>query len=66
MSKAYVSLTKSERSIVIAAAQIYSAYIQSGAVREGTEDTWMQRSVREAVRLAQLADGAVVSDGETS
>lgn len=66
MAKTYLSLTKSERSLLIAASQIYAAYIQSGRVPEGEQEAWMERSVQEALRVATITDGAVVSDDEMS
>lgn len=66
MAKTYLSLTKSERSLIVAASQIYSAYIQAGRVPEGEQSVWMERSVQEALALARICDGTVVSDGEMS
>ncbi len=66
MAKTYLSLTKSERSLILAASQIYAAYIQAGRVSEGEQTAWMDRSVQEALALARICDGAVISDGEMS
>ena len=47
-----------------AASRIYAAYITSGKVAENSEDEWIQRSIREAVKMAVATDSAVVSDDE--
>jgi hypothetical protein len=44
------------------AAQIYAAYITRGAVKTGEESTWMQRSIREAARIAKTVDVSIDSD----
>ena len=64
MSKPYLRLQSSETVVVQAASQIYAAYIAAGRVTEGTEDQWMNRSIKEAVRLAIQVDNDVASDGE--
>ncbi len=66
MNKTYLSLKPSEKVVAQSAATIFAAYISSGLVREGSEDEWMKRAVREAVRIAKLSDAAVTSDDETS
>ena len=64
MEKTYLSLRPSEQVVATAASHIFSAYIASGLVREGNEEEWMQRSVREAIRIAELADESITSDNE--
>ena len=64
MAKPYISLQPSEPVITTAAAQIYSAYIVAGRVSEGSEAEWMERSIREAIRIAKTTDAAVTSDNE--
>ena len=64
MSRTYLSLKPSEMTVAAAAANIFAAYISAGLVREGSEDEWMKRAVREAVRIAKLTDSAVTSDDE--
>ena len=64
MSKVYLSLRQSERAVTKAAAQVYSAYIAAGQVPEGSEDEWIKRSVDAAIRIAQLCDESITSDGE--
>lgn len=64
MNKVHLALHPSERVVTTAAAQVYAAYIAAGLVREGNEEEWMQRAVREAIRIAQLCDEAITSDNE--
>mgnify|MGYP001228285646 CR=1 FL=1 len=64
MAKPYISLQPSEAVITTAAAQIYAAYIIAGRVAEGSESQWMERSIREAIRIAKTTDAAVTSDNE--
>ncbi len=62
--KPYVALQPSEQTIVLAAAQIYSAHIRNGFVQDGEESVWLKRSVRDAVRLARLTDECIQADNE--
>lgn len=64
MEKAYVKLQPSEIAITQSAAQIYAAYITAGRVSEGEEDAWMDRSINEAVRIAQAVDRSVIAEDE--
>ena len=64
MSKTRVSLQPSEGLVFQVAGGIYSAYVAAGRVGEGQEGEWMQRSIREAIRLAELAEQALLSDTE--
>jgi hypothetical protein len=61
---AHLKLQHSESVVVQAAAQIYAAYITAGRVPEGDESKWMERSIREAIRMARATDAAVISDEE--
>lgn len=64
MAKSYIALQPSEGILVQAAAQIYSAYVISGQAAPGTEDEWLQRSIRETIRIAKTVDSAVQADAE--
>ena len=64
MARPNLSLQTSEGVVVNAAATIYAAYQGSGRVEQGKEKEWMQRSVREALWLAQFTDEMVHSDKE--
>lgn len=61
---AHLKLQHSESVVVQAAAQIYAAYIAAGRVPEGEEARWMERSIREAIRIARTTDAVVISDEE--
>ncbi len=63
-SKTYLSLKNSESAVFQAAAGIYAAYISAGRVPEGDEVQWMERSIREALRIAMATDAAIISDNE--
>lgn len=64
MQKTNISLQPAEGHVFRAAANIYSAYIASGRVPSGDESKWMERSLHEAIQLAQLTDARVRSDKE--
>lgn len=64
MTKSHISLQHSEGLVMQAAAQIYAAYITAGRVAEGDEESWMQKAIREAIRIAQATDDAIISDDE--
>lgn len=64
MAKSYLTLQQTEGYVVLAASQIYAALIQSGQVAAGSEDEAMQRSIRDAIRLAKAVDTAVIAEGE--
>lgn len=61
--KPYLSLQSSEAVVAQMASTIYAAYIIAGKVTDD-EKTWMQRSVREALWLAQVTDKTIQSDDE--
>ena len=64
MGKSYLTLQQSEGIVVQAACQIYAAYVTAGRVTEGDETRWMERSIREAIRIAKATDAAIISDNE--
>lgn len=66
MTKIYLSLTTTEQAVARCAAEIFSAYIRSGQVVPGEEAQWIERSVREAVQIAQATDELLTSDDEMS
>ena len=59
-----LKLQQSEAVVVHAASRIYAAYITAGKVQDGKEDEWIKRSIRDAIRMAQATDDAVISDDE--
>lgn len=60
----HLKLQNSESVVISAAVQIYSAYISTGRVAEGDEETWMTRSIKEAIKIATATDAAIISDDE--
>ena len=64
MAKTYLTLQPSEGVILTAAAQIYSGYVIAGRVPDGEEQKWLEKSLREAIRLARATDDVIVADGE--
>mgnify|MGYP001027537209 CR=1 FL=1 len=59
-----LKLQHSESVVLQVAAQLYSAYVIAGRVGEGDEAAWMERSIRDAISLAEATDAAVISDDE--
>ena len=62
MTKPDITLEPSKGVVSEMAAQIYSAYIIRGDVQEGEEDQYMQRSIREAVRIAKTVERSVETE----
>ena len=62
MSKPEITLEPSKGVVSEMAAQIYSAYIIRGDVQEGEEDQYMERSIREAVRIAKTVERSVETE----
>jgi len=64
MAKVKLSLQPSEAVVVQAASAIYAAYVMGGRVPVGKEKEWLERSVQDAILIAQWADEAIQSDSE--
>jgi hypothetical protein len=64
MSKIKLSLQPSEAVVVQAAATIYAAHIVASKVVPGKEQEWIDRSIRDAIKIARKTDEAVQSDTE--
>jgi len=62
MSKPDITLEPSKGVVSQMAAQIYSAYIIRGDVQEGEEDQYMERSIREAVRIAKTVERSIETE----
>ena len=58
------SLKHSESVIVVAAANIFAAYVASNQVVEGEEETWMQRAIEHAIWITTKTEEVVHSDDE--
>ena len=61
-----LKLQHSESVVLQVAAQLYSAYVIAGRAQEGDETKWIERSIREAISMAEATDAAVISDDEIS
>ncbi|MBN2296685.1 MAG: hypothetical protein JXM70_29925 [Pirellulales bacterium] len=64
MAKVHLKLQQSEGYIVLAAAQIYAAHLAAGRVDEDREAACMEKSIRDAIRIAKTVDDAVIAEGE--
>ncbi|NQT39931.1 MAG: hypothetical protein HQ581_20730 [Planctomycetes bacterium] len=64
MAKTYLSLQQSEGYIVLAAAKIYAAYVGSDRFEEAQEEAYMEKSIRDAIRIAKTVDAAIIAEGE--
>ena len=61
-----LKLQHSESVVLQVAAQLYSAYVIAGRVKPDDETAWMERSIRDAIAMAEATDAAVISDAEIS
>ncbi len=64
MAKSYLRLQQSEGYIIQAAAQIYAAHLAAGRVDESQEEACMEKSIRDAIRIAKNVDAAVFAESE--
>jgi len=62
MTKPDITLERSKGVVSEMAAGIYSAHIVRGDVRDGEETKWIERSIREAVRIAKTVDASIETD----
>ena len=60
----YLKLQWSESVVVVAASQIFAAYISAGKVNDSNEEQMLLKSIRTAIKLADTADTLVKSDKE--
>ena len=60
----YMKLHWSESVVVVAASQIFAAYIQAGRVNDSNEDEMLLKSINTAIKLADRADNLIKSDEE--
>ena len=62
----HIKLYESERAVLRAACDIFSAYVSSGIVELGTdqEKECIERSIRTAIAMAKRVDSLVQSDSE--
>lgn len=62
MTKPDITLEPSKGVICEMAAGIYSAHIIRGDVKDGEETKWMERSIREAIRIAKTVDASIETE----
>jgi len=62
MTKPAVSMQPSEIALYAAASRIYASYVASGHVNAGNESSMIERSVDEALQMAQLVEEKAQSD----
>ena len=64
MNKVYLTLQATEQALVTATATIYAGYVQAGKVEDGSEASWMTRSISEALAIAKEVDDRTFAEGE--
>ncbi|MBN2292085.1 MAG: hypothetical protein JXM70_06645 [Pirellulales bacterium] len=62
MTKPDISLEHSKAVVSDMASRIFAAYIVRGEVKDGEESTWMERSIREAVKIAKAIDASIETE----
>ena len=66
MKKHRIRLENSERAILDASAQIFSAFVVAGQYHEAQEKELADRSVKLAIALAERVEELVIADEELS
>ena len=61
MSKPDITLQPSKGIISEAAARIYAGYVAAGRVKDEDAETWIKRSIREAIVIARTVDASIES-----
>ncbi len=64
MAKVYLTLQQSEGYVILAASQIYAAYIAAGRVEDGKEAPFIEKAIRDAMRIARTVETNVIAEGE--
>ena len=59
-----LQLAATEASILAAASRIYAAYISTGQVAENEENNYMQKAIRQAIKMSTAVDDLVKAEGE--
>lgn len=63
-NETYFSLQHSESTVAQMAATIFAAYVQKGEVDDDTENAYIQRATRIALKMADYTDKLIKSDEE--
>lgn len=64
MTRRELTLQPTKQTVAGAAATIYASYIAAGRVGDDDTATWMRRSIREAVAIADAIDESIHSGRE--
>ena len=65
MTRTNVTLQPSKRIVTLSATSIYAAYVSAGKIQcEQDAQDWIDRSVREAISIAEHVERLVQSDEE--
>ena len=64
MEKLTLTLQPTEAAVFRAAANIYAAYVAGGRFPHGQEQEYIERSIQEALQIAQRIDELIQSDEE--
>ncbi len=64
MARSCMALQPTEIALTHAASRIYPAFIAAGQVPDGERDDWIERSIRDAIRIAKTIDETIQSDAE--
>ena len=62
--KMFLSLQESEAAVLQAASRFFAAYLITGAVTDQNRETYLQKSVKDALDIALKIDQKLVSDDE--
>lgn len=62
MTKPDITLEHSKAVVCDMASRIFAAYIVRGEVKDGEESNWMERSIREAVKIAKTINASIESE----
>lgn len=65
-SRHYFSLQPSEKAVFEAASRIFAAYVASGKVTDANKNDYYKTALRDAMKLASLAEKNILSDDELS
>ena len=61
MTKPEITLEPSKGVVSAAASRIFAAYVVAGRVGDDDVDSWIKRSIREAVAIARIIDTSIES-----
>ena len=62
--KVRLKLHPSEVAVIRSAAEIFSAYLRAGYIKNGEEEKWIDKSLDTAIQIARRAESRITSDDE--